>query len=497
MVMHFSILLMILKRSCRFSIVAALIFSSQLILAQVDLPEEIKSILDAQEFNHAQVSLSVIDIQNGQNLIGYNDQIALIPASSQKVLTTFISISLLGKEFIYDTRVELRGDVLRDGTLDGDIIILGSGDPSLGSFQSDVISMDRIIENIVASIVNSGIKCIDGRIICDASIFEKDAVADSWPWDDICNYYASGAYGFNINDNLYYLDLRRSAKEGSLTTIEDIRPKVPGLKFDNQVTVGAEGTDDNAYFYGDPYSFSRSIKGTIPPGNTIFTIKGAIPNPALLFSQYLRSELIANNIQSEGISVNYIPSEHIHENSRTLFSVKSPHLFELARETNFQSINLYSESFLKTIAAKETKPGSLNVGIEQIIKYINAIGLDEQSIQMKDGSGLSPQNRVTTHLLSEFMAYMYKSLGPELVIGLLPRAGYDGSVRSFLKGSAAMGNVWVKSGSMSGVMSYTGYIYTEKRNWVAISVISNGHTARNSEVRKHFEQLFRYVYLSF
>lgn len=463
--------------------------------AQIEIWQEL---LQDEQFEHTQLAMSLVDIDSEEVLFEYNSQLSLIPASSLKVLVSYGALDMLGADYKYETKVLINGEVGQDGTLYGNLIIKGAGDPSLGSpVEENVLSIDKLIESIIIKLAKIGVSCIDGDILVDDSIFDSSAIHDSWSWDDIANYYASGTFGFNIHENLYYLHFGRSEKSNTLTTINKILPSGLNLSFTNLVTTGDKGSGDNAYIYGDPYENRRIIKGTIPPGKGEFKIKGAIPSPSLFFR-----EKLVGRMNDEGIKCNIIDSKDYkvvgeQQQERTICTFISPPLSQLVRRANFESNNLYSETFLKTLAVdSQENPTGFSDGVNIMTSWLSKINLDSSSLNYLDGSGLSVKNRVSTDFLSRFIAkIMTDQSSFEDKLSYLPEAGKEGSVRYFLRGKKDMvGKVFLKSGSMGSVVSYTGVIIGKSGRKLAISLIANGHLFSNRIVRSEFEKVIEEVF---
>jgi serine-type D-Ala-D-Ala carboxypeptidase/endopeptidase (penicillin-binding protein 4) len=456
----------------------------------------LKKWIDNEVFDHAQLGISVIDVSNMKSVLSWNADIALIPASSLKIVTTLSALSILGSDYQYNTEVYCTGEITSGGVLYGDLVIRGSGDPSLGSPDDKVDSEDQVFEKIIRQLRIKGITCIDGDLICDNSLFDSQSIHNSWPWDDLCNYYASGTSALNFRENYYEISFQRTPISGAPTKILDISPKVDQLSIENGVSTGPPDSGDNAYLFGDPYSYQRVVRGTIPPGSTIFKIKGAIPNAPEYFLKALKSALDKNGIGSNGVKVESGPLDSL-SYRENLLNLKSPRLRDIVQKTNFESNNLYSESIYRTLGSTMHQQASFDDAQSVVEHHIGAMGLDISELQMKDGSGLSPSNRVTPHFLSLFVAHKIKSLGINELKYVVPQAGEEGSVRNLLKGKRAKGSVWLKSGSISGVLSYTGFIITAKGNSVSICIIANGHTSENRNVRRVMEDIIEMIYLSY
>lgn len=454
--------------------------------------QQINEILDHEDLRYAQLSLSVRNVESGELLQQHNGDILLIPASSLKLITTFSTLSAFGEGFRYRTTLGYQGKILPDGTLDGDLVIIGSGDPSLASPDEDVLSLEELLKDITKTLKDSGIRCITGGIVVDGSIYDSEGIHHTWPWDDLTNYYASGAYGFNFRENYYDIVFRSSPTPGIPTELVSISPDIGLTSFENRAVSGPKGSGDNAYIYGDPYGYDRYVKGSIPPGRSSFEIYGAIPNPAITFSELLKNYLLTHEIKIDGEAVIRTEAPY------TLKAYQSPALGQLVKRANFESNNLYCEAFLKKLGARDQEKGvDFEDGVEAVYKYLDDIRVGRDGLTMMDGSGLSLKNRISTNFFTRFIAAIVKKENVQFVTNYLPSTGQiDTTLDRFMSDSASKGHVWLKSGSLGGVLSYTGIIQTESGKWLTISLISNGHTVGNSKVRKHFAEIIDEVYLN-
>jgi len=462
-------------------------------LVSIDVQsQKINEILGHEDLKNAQVSLSVRNIENDELLQQHNGDVLLIPASSLKLITTFSTLSAFGKGFKYSTTLGYQGKILPDGTLDGDLLIIGSGDPSLASPDEEVLSLAELLKDITKVLKDSGIRCITGGVVVDGSIYDSEGIHHTWPWDDLTNYYASGAYGFNFRENYYDIVFRSSPTSGSPTELISISPDIGLTSFDNRVVSGPNGSGDNAYIYGDPYGYDRYVKGSIPPGRSRFEIYGAIPNPAITFSELLKNHLTTQGIKVDGEEV--IGEEAPY----TLKTYQSPALSQLVKRANFESNNLYCEAFLKKLGARNQAKGvNFEDGVKEVYKYLDDIGVGQVGLSMMDGSGLSLKNRISTNFFTRFLAGIANKQNVQFITNYLPSTGQvDTTLERFMTDNASKGHVWLKSGSLGGVLSYTGIIQTQSGKWLAISLISNGHTVGNSKVRKHISEIIDDVYLN-
>ena len=463
-----------------------------LLNAQSVLQTKINKAANSKTFAPCNLSFSVYDLATQKEVAEHRSDKVVVPASSLKLFTTFGGLHYLGEDFRFKTIVAYNGIINDEGTLDGDIYIIGGGDPTLGSDRiNSNMDFNEVLTDIANTILEKGIKCINGKIIVDESIYDSYPIAPSWQWNDLGNYYASGAWGLNVNENEYAVYFSNRKQIGALSKIKGIEPKVPGLNLSNEVLIDSVGSGDNAYIFGGPYNFDKRIVGTIPAGQGLFKIKGSIPDPPLFFGQHLQKKLKKINIQSKDIETIFRPRKLKYKTLDTLFS---PTLTDIVRRANLESNNLYTESILKMIGLKKRGQGSGQNGIAAVKKLIRKYKLKTNDLQFHDGSGLSARNLISSKSLAGFLAGISKDIDIDQLKKRLPRGGIEGTVKGLLKGSPAKGKVWVKSGSMSAVQSYTGYVETKSGKTLSFCLIVNGFSDKGRDVRSKLDQIIRDIY---
>ncbi len=439
-------------------------------------------------FEHASVALTIINAESGEVLFDHNGDLALIPASTLKAVTTFSGLEILGEDFTFNTNVYYSGDVLEDGSLYGNIIIKGSGDPTLASpFFSKSENLEKIKQKILRSIRKIGIKCIEGTVIIDNSFYNDSPINPTWQWNDLSNYYAAGAWAFNIHENLFRIYFNRTYKEFHPTSISHLDPMIPNVIIDSKVKTGKFESGDNAYIYSHPYHHELTIKGTIPPGQGLFKIKGAIPRPDLFFKNNFIGFL--NDKRLITSTFPFFLKEKTNRIKKIL-TLKSPSLSEIVKETNFKSNNLYAEAILKSLAIRIKGKANTQNGISAIRVLLAKLDLKTSSFNHIDGSGLSSRNRISTAFLATFLYKLYNQHDVDYFKRHLPKAGEEGTVRSLFNNHNSDFDMYLKSGSMSQVQGYCGII-TSSKDKLIFSFISNGHVHGNQSIRIAFVDLLQ------
>lgn len=464
------------------------------LLAGAQTPAPIKWLLQAPYMRGASFSLVVKDVQEGRTVYSYDTDRLQSPASVLKTVATATALEILGEDYRYPTTLEYDG-ILENGTLEGNLYIKGSGDPSLGSSHF-APGQNKFLSTWIAALQKAGIKHITGSVISDESIFDTEGVSIKWLREDMGNYYAPGSYGISIFDNMYKLSLQTGAA-GTRPVLKGTEPDIPFIRFKNYLKA-APVSSDSAYIIGAPLDDVRYLYGVLPANREAYVLKGDIPDPALYLARYLTDQL-----QQKGIRVDGSPSCYrieVEENRwkkgerKEIVTTYSPTLREIASVCNHVSHNLYADALVKTVGL-QYKPrrnemiSSFGRGVQVVKEYWEKKGLDVFPLRMNDGSGLAPADKVSAGFMGELLVYMAtESAVSDAFIASLPQAGIEGSVRNFLKGSKLQGKARLKSGGITGVRSYAGYITKDGKTY-AVAVFSNNYSCPMSRMTRALEKL--------
>lgn len=464
------------------------------LLAGAQTPAPVKWLLQAPYMRGASFSLVVKDVQEGRMVYSYDTDRLQSPASVLKTVATATALEILGEDYRYPTTLEYDG-ILENGTLEGNLYIKGSGDPSLGSSHF-APGQNKFLSTWIAALQKAGIKHITGSVISDESIFDTEGVSIKWLREDMGNYYAPGSYGISIFDNMYKLSLQTGAA-GTRPVLKGTEPDIPFIRFKNYLKA-APVSSDSAYIIGAPLDDVRYLYGVLPANREAYVLKGDIPDPALYLARYLTDQL-----QQKGIRVDGSPSCYrieVEENRwkkgerKEIVTTYSPTLREIASVCNHVSHNLYADALVKTVGL-QYKPrrnemiSSFGRGVQVVKEYWEKKGLDVFPLRMNDGSGLAPADKVSAGFMGELLVYMAtESAVSDAFIASLPQAGIEGSVRNFLKGSKLQGKAHLKSGGITGVRSYAGYITKDGRTY-AVAVFSNNYSCPMSRMTGALEKL--------
>jgi len=472
-----------------FLLVFLLFLSSKSVYSQTGLSIYFDEFLSGSDLKYASASIYIADAQTGDSLFS-NKQIHLVPASIMKLVTSAAALELLGPEMKFETLVETTG--IQDsisGLLDGDLIIHGSGDPAMGS---EFFNSPDIFQEIINSVKRAGIKSIKGSVVADASCFSGQPIPKTWIWEDMGNYYGAGAYGISIYDNYYKIHFK-SGKPGTATRIRHTSPGLKELEFVNQVRSSSVNRD-LAFVFAAPGQTKQIITGTIPANRKDFVVKAAIPNPPLTFAATVYERLKNAGVE---ISKDYqvlLAEDHSPGTAprNVIGKIESPALSEIVYELNHMSVNLFAEALAKKIGIHIKNEGSTSAGTQAIVEFWDS--LDCNGFHLADGSGLSRFNAITPQQLTKILVYMNRdSKHKQIFKASLPVAGKNGTM-VFYQSPELKGKLLAKTGSMTGVRSFAGYLTTAGGREIAFSFIVNHFNGPSFGMAQKMEKFLVKVY---
>jgi serine-type D-Ala-D-Ala carboxypeptidase/endopeptidase (penicillin-binding protein 4) len=460
-----------------------LLFSSASI-AFTSAKNPVDEFVESPLLKNANISLLVKDAATNQTLYQYRPNSCTTPASTMKLVTTATALELFGSDYRFETRLAVNGKITKDSVLEGDLIVYGGGDPTLGS---EKLGEKSFLPKWIAAIRAAGIKKINGRIIADESNFEDQVVNPKWTWEDMGNYYAPGIHGISYLDNTYRT-IFRSGKIGTTPEIIRYEPEIPGLMLENHLKSTSISYDD-AYYYGAPNSNFRTIYGQIPANRAEFTVKGDIPKPGLLLAQHLTTQLHVN-----GIYVSEYPSvETLAGVEGTVFyKYYSPTLREIITETNVKSNNHFAEYLFKLVGTQNVSVATTANAISTIRSFWKSRELPVDQLFQHDGSGLSPCDAVSAEFYVELLTYMRnKSKYAADFFNSLPVSGGRGTLSAVLVNTPLQGKVHAKSGTIESVKSFAGYVELKNKTLVFAILVNNPSGSTHDVVKKIEEFLLQ------
>lgn len=463
---------------------------------QQNLSTVLQNLLQDPDLKHGLLGFELVDVKSGKEIESHNAHLSFLPASTFKTIASGAALSLLGADYRFKTYVETDGK-RKDNTLFGNIYLRGTGDPTFGSGRTEnCIHFDSLFRVWADSVYLLGIRKIEGRIIGDASWFDDANLPETWTWNDMGNYYGAGPSGLTIHENSYTVYFKPSKYPGQPAQFLKTEPVLPDLEIINEMRTGAYGSSDNGYIYGAPYTNLRYFRGTVPAGNEVYTIKGSIPEPALFAAQEFEKALKNRGIEvkepASSLRLLKLKNQYKNPDRTVVFVYYGPKLSEIVYWSNKRSLNLYAENVFKSLGKEILGEGTAQHSEKVILEFFKRKGIDSEGMNISDGSGLSRHNLITPQQMTSWLVVLAQDKNFPAFYNSLPIAGDPedpGTASSIGIGTSIAGNLRAKSGFISGVRGYAGYVKDKSGDLMAFYVIANHFTCGPSEMRKKLEKV--------
>jgi D-alanyl-D-alanine carboxypeptidase/D-alanyl-D-alanine-endopeptidase (penicillin-binding protein 4) len=461
--------------------------------------------------------IEVVSVASGKTIYSRNADKLFTPASNTKLFTTAAALALVGPDYRFRTSVESAATLDRYGRLNGDLVLVGRGDPNLsGRTLPYNLKTERkppylkALENLADQVVQKGVKYIDGDVVADDSYYAFERYGEGWAQDDLTWEYGAPVSALALNDNVLFLTVMPGDRAGEKAFIT-LDPFPDYYHLDNRILTTPAGSGPRRFGLNrQPGSDQITLWGSIPADDAGVTESVAMEDPAGFAAQLFRRMLENRGVAIYGkararhsdvsgfstISVTALASAGggastpAASNPRMLLASYDSHpLAEDLRVINKVSQNLHAELALRLLGREKGSGGTIDGGLDVVRTFLTTVGIKPQEYALFDGSGLSRQNLVTPHAVVELLRYASAQPWFARYRDTLPAAGVDGSLAERFKGTPAVGNVTAKTGSLGHVNVLSGYATTAKGELVAFSVMSNNHNLTDGRAITTIDQL--------
>jgi D-alanyl-D-alanine carboxypeptidase/D-alanyl-D-alanine-endopeptidase (penicillin-binding protein 4) len=461
------------------------------------LQDEVRGLVSSSKLGSARVGICLIDANSGQVLASYNASDAFTPASNMKLLTSGAAMMVLGSDFAFRTEFVTAND---------NLIIKGSGDPALGDPMvlrrgDDKLTVDDVLKTLAGAFPKAGVSTIH-EVILDDRVFDREFVHPRWNPENLHLSYSAPVAGINFHSNVLSFFPRPNPAGPGASPVYSTQPTAPWLRVDaskartvakgsNSVWLARETSSSN-----DDVSFVMrgdvAVQAKVPADITLL-------NPPVFFGRVFATNLLAADVMVGGggqvtmssppASVRFaLPEERFDTatlpNQRTVAVVSTP-IAEVLRRCNVDSENLYAEALFKRMGFEATKePGSWTNGAA-VLRMMLSRELGPQAAAtttVSDGSGLSPDNRVTPNTLARWLEVISKKPWADTYIESLATPG-EGTLERRFRGVKLRNQVHAKSGYIKGVRCLSGYVTdSEHQDKLIFAVMVNGLPPAGSEI---------------
>jgi D-alanyl-D-alanine carboxypeptidase/D-alanyl-D-alanine-endopeptidase (penicillin-binding protein 4) len=438
-------------------------------ICPAQLPSNLDAVINRPVFSRVRWGILVQTLSSGQTLYNRDSQKYFTPASNTKLLTTAAALQQLGTNF------RIRTSVYRDS--DGVLRVVGRGDPSIKDAQLTVLAKQLKAKGITQ------IK----QLIADDSYIQGDVVQPSWQWEDIQSDYGAPVGSFMVNENVFNIQLVPQAvgKPLQITWSDPNEARIWRI-----LNLSVTAANNQATDLGVSRDLSGNvlkIQGQLAANANPFGVTLPVVDPNYFFLRRFRTALASENINLVQTSVATGGTSQ-----QEVAAIQSPPLSQLVAETNINSNNLYAESLLNALAFKQPrKPlqGSAAAGLEVLKTTLTALGVNQSSYFIVDGSGLSRKNLISPEALVQVLRGMAKTSAASVYRASLPVGGKTGTLKFRFRNTPAEGIVQAKTGTVGGVVSLSGYLNAPNYEPLVFSIIVNQTEQPASVLRQAIDEM--------
>jgi D-alanyl-D-alanine carboxypeptidase/D-alanyl-D-alanine-endopeptidase (penicillin-binding protein 4) len=436
--------------------------------AAVRLRSDIETILGDPLLGRSYWGIAVKSLRRGDTLYSRNAERLLMPGSTMKIVTLAVAGDRLGWDHTFDTRISAQGRI-EAGVLRGDLVAVGSGDPSL-----TIVGGPQLFSQVAETLASLDVRAVSGRVIGDDDAFDDELLGPGWAWDDLAGRDAAGVSGLQYNENVVEMIVTPGGSIGAPAALA-FHPSIGTPYLLNQVTTSA-ADEPLAITARRQFGNMTVVAGSIPVGSQPASRLISVANPTLFFAAALRAGIVnaGIDVHAAAVDIDDVPDAPS-DGGALLLTHKSAPLSALAVRLMKNSQNLYADTLFKASGAQVGMP-SFEGGRKAVAETLASWGVDPTGLVQVDGSGLSRYNYLTAETLIAVLAQMERddrSRGP--FRSSLPLAGQEGTLAGRMKGTAAEGNVRAKSGTLANVRSLAGYVTTGDGEDLAFAIIANNY----------------------
>jgi D-alanyl-D-alanine carboxypeptidase/D-alanyl-D-alanine-endopeptidase (penicillin-binding protein 4) len=405
-------------------------------------------------------------------LYSVNPRKLLMPASGLKVVTLAAAAERLGWTYTFETSLATVGTI-RDGVLEGDVVVVGHGDPSLTDRDG---SAAALFESWADQLKSVGVRTISGRVIGNDNAFDDERFGNGWAWDDLALGYATGIGALQLNENTAQITIEPGERPG-LPAVVAISPTTnAGLGVRSTVMTGPRNTPPSIMNRRLNGSAVLEISGTIPSGSPPIVRTVSVMNPTVYFVSAFRDTLLARGIDVVGPAVDIDDVENAASvaTATPMLVHQSAPLATLAQPMMKFSLNLYAETVFRTLGVGMQNGGTVDAGRAAVLAVLNQWGISTAGALIADGSGLSRYNLVTAEMLVSVLTHVYDDDRHRAVFEeTLPIAGKDGTLARRMVHTAAEGNARAKTGTLANARTLAGFVKTRDGEPLVFAILAN------------------------
>jgi D-alanyl-D-alanine carboxypeptidase/D-alanyl-D-alanine-endopeptidase (penicillin-binding protein 4) len=435
----------------------------------------------------AQWGIQVLDPATSNVLLEVNPDKAFLPASVLKVVATSAALEKLGPDFRYRTGIYTNGTIDPEGTVLGDLILVGRGDPNLTDPYGELFERPALME-LAEGLKSLGINRIQGDIIGDDSYFDSESAVKGWPAQALASLNGAPISALNVNNNVVCVHARPTKPKQRVSV--DVEPRSSYFSVRNLAKTGSRRSRRTINV--------RLIRGTntlivsgVLPSNQTFSRHVLLEKPAEVAAAMLKDELLVQGIEVQGqiCAIHHgQASDEAQKDWKLLAEHQSPPLVRALEIINKKSQNLHAEMLLRTLGAEFRGSGTNEAGLQVVKEFLVEAGIDNEKVRLNDGCGLSRENMITPRFQTSLLQFLSQRYYFDLFRNTLAVSGTDGTLKNRLKATDLRGSIYAKTGTLNGVTTLAGYMTTKSGRNLVFSIFANRAHA-TARVKKTIDEI--------
>ena len=450
----------------------------------------------------------ILAVRGSDTLAQYNRRLKMVPASNVKLITTGLALKQLGSSWRFSTTLAYSGKV-KDGVLHGDLYIVGGGDPTTGSRSSCADSLLKTFRAWKDLLDKAGIKEITGHVVGDGRYFKRPLQSMTWQAEDMGFNYGAGPSGLNFFENAQAFSIKPSAP-GKSPLVEPLYPETPWMSYVNSARTGEAKSANTIYYINSEYAPVGEFQGNFPSDRKSFKLEASNYYGPYTCAFYFYRYLLSGGMKVHGAYADVSPQGLLRtdllfsdigrkaaapESLTALGKGWSPTLRQIVRDTNFESDNFYAETLFNILPMSLYGQTGRELSEKAVYELLASMGLKaDGACQMVDGSGLSRKDYISPDFFVRFLRKMFWSPEKDAYIASLPYPGSKSTLLNRMPDAPdeVKERIKMKSGSMNGVRSFSGYILPADGNdskTIFFSIITNNITAPTYKVTQILDEI--------
>jgi D-alanyl-D-alanine carboxypeptidase/D-alanyl-D-alanine-endopeptidase (penicillin-binding protein 4) len=452
------------------------------------LEEKIDAIVRKPSYRNAEWGIDVRSVDDNRVLYQRSSESLLPPASNVKVFTTAAALERLGPDFRFQTKLSCEGALAPDGTLRGDLVLTGGGDPDLADTIEGFSGCFVHLDSMAQKVREAGIAVIEGDIVGDDSYFVHALHGEGWTTDDVKREYGAPISALSYNNNQVTVSVRPAPKIGQPAAVATYPSSTFAVA--NQTKTVRKGASTTLGWYRAPGSDRVSVKGNLRVSGVPTSRSFLVSDPALFTAASFRDRLVRAGIRVVGKARSrHAGDSQSARESRLMYVHRSRPLSEIVAYTNKHSQNLFAELILRTLGAEIRGIGSDRAGLEVILELLADAGVSRSMVDLYDGSGLSRLNLVAPRAETLLLCHLATRPYFATFVNSLAISGLDGTLNGRMNHGPAAQRVFAKTGSLQSVTTLGGFVMTASGKTLAFCIMLNNHAFGPITARRAIDRI--------